>query len=199
MIFRFLDRIKESIRVWSLKHTEGKHPEIWLSAISFSEASFFLIPPDIFLISILLSNKAKRWFYYSGLTTIFSVLGGIFGYAIGFFFFDTFGKSIISFYGLESQFFQIKIAFESTAFWTVFVAGFTPIPYKIFTIAGGLFGINFPVFVFASFASRGLRFVSIGLLLKFFGKKIASVLYEYFNIFSMVLLITVVSVMYTLF
>ncbi len=188
MFFNFLNNTKNRIRDWSVQHAEGPHAKSWLSALSFSEASFFPIPPDVLLIAILLANKARQWVYLSFLTAGFSVLGGVFGYGIGFFFFDIFGDVIISLYGMESSFVYLKNIFESTAFWTILAAAFTPIPYKIFTITAGLFNINFLMFLTASILGRGIRFFTIGFILKLYGEKIANVLYKYFNIFSFIVL-----------
>ncbi len=195
-MFKFLDNIKNSIRKWALKHSEGKNAKLWLCAISFSEASFFPIPPDVLLIAILLANKARRWFYYAFITSVFSVLGGIFGYIIGFFFFNTFGGPIVSFYGLEKQFGYLKGIFNDTAFWAIFAAAFTPLPYKIFTISAGLFKINFLLFIVASILGRSIRFFAISFILKFHGEKIADLIYKYFNIFSVAVLLILIAVAY---
>lgn len=191
-MFSFLDRTRERIREWSVRHASGPNSKFWLSSLSFSEASFFPVPPDVLLIAILLANKARQWLYYAGLTTIFSVLGGVLGYGIGFFFFDIFGEGIISFYGLESAFVELKNTFDKAAFWAIFAAAFTPIPYKIFTITAGLFNINFLTFIIASILGRGIRFFAIGFILKLYGEKIADILYKYFNIFSLLVLILIV-------
>ncbi|VAW11705.1 FIG139438: lipoprotein B [hydrothermal vent metagenome] len=196
-MFSFLDNTKENIRSWALRHAEGPHSKFWLSALSFSEASFFPIPPDVLLIAILLANKARQWLYYAFLTTLFSVLGGVLGYGIGYFFFDLFGQQVISFYGLQSQFVYLKDIFNDTTFWAIFAAAFTPIPYKIFTITAGLFNVNFIVFLIASILGRGIRFFAIGFILKHYGEKIANVLYKYFNIFSFVTLLILIILAYT--
>ena len=195
-MFYFLDNTKERIRRWALRHAEGPHAKLWLSALSFAEASFFPIPPDVLLIAILLANKAREWLRYALITTIFSVLGGILGYGIGLFFFDLFGDKIIAFYGLESQFVYLQGVFDKATFWTIFAAAFTPIPYKIFTITAGLFSANFFVFTVASVLGRGIRFFVIGFLLKRYGEKIAGVLYKYFNIISLAVLVVIIIFVY---
>ncbi len=185
------------MRGWVLRHAEGQHAKFWLSVLSFSEASFFPIPPDVLLIAILLANKARKWFYYSFLTSVFSVLGGVLGYGLGFFFFDIFGEFIISFYGLEEEFLGLKEVFDENTFWAIFAAAFTPIPYKIFTISAGLFNVNFFAFITASILGRSVRFFAVGFILKFYGEKVAGVLYKYFNIFSLAVLILLILVVYT--
>ncbi len=195
-MFSFLDNTKKRIREWAVRHAEGQHAKFWLSVLSFSEASFFPIPPDILLIAILLANKARKWFYYAFITSVFSVLGGILGYGLGFFFFDVFGQSLISFYGLEEEFLNLKVVFDQNTFWAIFAAAFTPIPYKIFTISAGLFNINFFAFIVASILGRSVRFFAVGFILKFYGDKIAGVLYKYFNIFSVAVLVLLILVVY---
>jgi len=195
-MFHFLNNTRDRIRGWAIRHAEGKHAKFWLSVLSFSEASFFPIPPDVLLIAILLANKARKWFYYVFLTSVFSVLGGILGYGLGFFFFDVFGEFIISFYGLEEEFIGLKEVFGENTFWAIFAAAFTPIPYKIFTISAGLFNVNFFAFIVASVLGRSIRFFAVGFILKFYGEKVAGVLYKYFNIFSLAVLVLLILVVY---
>ncbi|GMQ95167.1 MAG: YqaA family protein [Patescibacteria group bacterium] len=195
-MFRFLDNMKKKMRDWAVRHASGPHAKLWLSILSFSEASFFPVPPDILLVGILLARERLKWVFYATLTTVFSVLGGAFGYALGFMFFDVFGEQIVSFYGLEEQMRVVSEAFSQNAFWTIFAAAFTPIPYKVFTLAAGLFNINFVVFMLASLAGRGIRFFATGYVLKLYGERIANVLYTYFNIFSLVALLALFVLVY---
>ena len=196
-MFHFLDNTKKRIRGWALRHAEGPHAKFWLSVLSFSEASFFPIPPDVLLIAILLANKARKWLYYAFITSLFSVLGGVFGYAIGFFFFDVFGNWIISFYGLEKEFVWLKTVFNDTAFWAIFAAAFTPIPYKIFTITAGLFNINFMLFIIASILGRSIRFFAVAGILRIYGERVSKLLYKYFNIVTFVVFLLLIAVVYT--
>jgi len=175
---------RDQILNWTVRHAKGAHAKFWLVVFSFMEASFFPIPPDILLIAILLTNSA-RWFWYCLITTLSSVAGGIFGYLIGCFFFVFIGEPLIAFYNLETSVAQVRVLFDNNAFWAIFLAAFTPIPFKVFTIAAGLFNINFGVFLIASLLGRGMRFFAIGYLLRRFGKKISAFLYKYFNIFSL--------------
>ncbi len=158
----------------------------WLFGISFTESSFFPIPPDVLLVAILMTRERVRAFYYASITTAGSVLGGLFGYAIGYFFFQTVGVWLVSTYGLETQMITVQKLFVDNAFLAIFVAAFTPIPYKVFTIAGGLFGISIPVFIVASVLGRGGRFFAVAVIMRFFGENISRVLYKYFNIISVV-------------
>lgn len=178
---KILNKIKEAIRVWALKHAEGPHAKFWLAFFSFFEASLFPIPPDAIMVGILLSNKGRKWIYYAGLTTIFSVLGGIFAYLIGFFAFEAVGSDIIAFYDLGEVFQKIGLAYEGSAFWVIFAAAITPIPYKVFVLSAGVFKISIVTVIVASLLGRMLRFFGIAYFIRKYGVYISDVLYKYFN------------------
>ena len=149
-----------------------KSSKYYLAIVSFIESSFFPIPPDIMIVPMVISKKndfLKIFF----ITTIFSVMGGILGYFIGAFFFE-FGSNIMNFYGYEDKLSNIKEnLINSDGFYAwlgiLFLAGFTPLPYKVFTIASGLIGFNLLIFVFISLISRGLRFFIVSYLSYKFG------------------------------
>ena len=149
-----------------------KSSKYYLAIVSFIESSFFPIPPDVMIIPMVISKK-KDFIKIFLITTIFSVLGGILGYLIGAFFFD-FGSEIMNFYGYENKLSNIKNNLvNSDGFYAwlsvLFLAGFTPLPYKVFTIASGLIGFNFLIFVLISLISRGLRFFIVSFLSYKFG------------------------------
>ena len=150
-------------------HRSSKY---YLAAVSFIESSFFPIPPDVMVIPMVISRK-NDFFKIFLITTIFSVLGGILGYFIGAFFFDI-GIQVMTFYGYEDKLVSLKnnlINSEGFYAWLgiLFLAGFTPLPYKVFTIASGLIGFNILVFVLISLISRGLRFFIVSYLSYKFG------------------------------
>lgn len=176
--------MKRSVREWTVRHTNSPHALSWLSLFSFSEASFFPVPADVPLVAILLGRGLDRWKLYCLVTTVASVLGGLFGYAIGYFLFDTVGRWLIGMYGMEQAFSTVGDMFRENAFWAVFISGFTPIPYKVFTISAGFFNVSFFVFLIASVLSRALRFFSVGYIVKVFGKDVASFVFRYFNILT---------------
>ena len=188
-----LTQLRDSLRQWSLHHVEGPHAGKWLSALSFTESSFFPVPTDVLLIAILIV-RGKEWIRYAWLATIFSVLGGVLGYFLGAVLFDLVGQTIIDIYNLQVKMDIVSVKFESNAFLAIFLAAFTPIPYKVFTIAAGLFHINFVLFVVASLFGRGLRFFTLAYLLNRYGKRIGSVVYRYFNALTFVVLIVVLIV-----
>ena len=159
-----------------------KSSKLYLAAVSFIESSFFPIPPDVMIIPMVISKKndfIKIFF----ITTVFSVLGGMLGYFIGAFFFD-FGSQIMSFYGYENKLSNIKnnlISSDGFYAWLsiLFLAGFTPLPYKVFTIASGLIGFNFFIFIFISLISRGLRFFIVAYFSYKFGDIFTKFMHEH--------------------
>lgn len=186
-IFRFL----EGLKLWTLKWAHSRHMAAALFVIAFTEASFFPIPPDILIIAILLIN-AERWIFYAGLTTVGSVLGALLGYLIGWGFYEAIGRHIVEIYNLQNLVNVIGEKFSSHAFFTVFTAAFTPIPFKIITVSAGIFKISLWKMILASAAGRGLRYFAVAYITKVFGKKLNSFIYRYFNIFSFAAIIIVV-------
>ena len=149
-----------------------KSSKYYLALVSFVESSFFPIPPDVMVIPMVISKK-NDFIKIFLIATIFSVLGGVFGYFIGTFFFEI-GAQIMNFYGYEDKLINIKndlINSESFYAWLgiLFLAGFTPLPYKVFTIASGLIGFNILIFILISLISRGLRFFIVSYLSYKFG------------------------------
>ena len=128
-----------------------------LAGVSFIESSVFPIPPDVMLIPMVLAERRKAWLF-AAIATIASVLGGIFGYLIGYFLFETVGQPILNFYGFGEKFDDFARRYNEYGAWIVFFAGLTPFPYKVITIASGVAMLNPAVFGLASLASRGLRF-----------------------------------------
>lgn len=190
-----MDYLRTKLSEFTKDFTE-RQKIVWLSLISFVESSFFPIPPDPFLMFAVI-NKPNNWKRYFWIVTVFSVLGGMFGYLIGAFFFDLVGARLIEFYSLESQFELVFELFAKYSFMIVFVSAFTPIPYKIFTIASGLFGINFLAFVIASFVGRSLRFLIVAYLMKVFGEKFGKKIIKMIDLGLLSLVILII--FYTLF
>ncbi|MFN7182248.1 MAG: YqaA family protein [Planctomycetota bacterium] len=155
---------------WTERLAYKKGAGYYLLAISFIEASLFPLPPDLLLIPIAYFNN-KKGIIYAFLTTVFSVLGGLFGYLIGVFLYHNIipphliiGK-IIS----QANFNKVVELYKTNVFLVIFTAALSPIPYKVFTIAGGYCNVNISVFTVASFVGRGLRFFSEGILFYAFG------------------------------
>ena len=165
---------------WVLHWAKTPYGTWALFILAFSESSFFPIPPDVLLIalSVVLPKKSLR---YALVCSVGSILGGCFGYLIGWHFMATVGDAIIRFYGLIDKYEYIQQLYSLYDAWVVGIAGFTPIPYKVFTITAGAFRINFVVFLVASAVSRSARFFIVGGLIYLFGPKIESFIERYFN------------------
>jgi membrane protein YqaA with SNARE-associated domain len=140
----------------------------WLFGIAVAEASVFPIPPDALLIPMALA-RPERAFRFAALATLGSVLGGMLGYAIGFFLLDRLAAPILHFYHYTAAFEAFQRKFAEYGVWVILIKGLTPIPYKIVTIAAGAAGFSFPLFVGASLVTRGARFFLLALLLRRFG------------------------------
>jgi membrane protein YqaA with SNARE-associated domain len=142
-----------------------RHAEPALAAVTFAESSFFPIPPDVMLIPMVLARPERTW-RYALICTIASVIGGIAGYAIGFFLFETIGLPILNFYGLADEFETIAETYNDVGWLMVLLGGgITPLPYKVITIASGLTQLDFATFVAMSVVARGTRFfLTCGLL-----------------------------------
>ena len=173
-----------------------KSSKYYLAFISFVESSIFPIPPDVMVVPMVIAKKTDFLKIFL-IATIFSVLGGILGYFIGAFFFDV-GMQIMTFYGYENKLINLKnnlINNEGFYAWlgVLFLAGFTPLPYKVFTIASGLIGFNILIFIVISLISRGLRFFIISYLSFKFGNLFTQFMEKYgskwFTIFGIVIVI----------
>jgi len=153
--------------------TLADHPKaLWILAIiSFAESSFFPIPPDVLLLPMILAAPTRAW-RIAFICSISSVLGGIFGYIIGAYFFDVVGQPIVDFYHLQAQFERFSALYNDHGAIIVAVAGFSPIPYKVFTIASGVTNLDITTFIIASAVSRSARFFLVAALLWKYGEPI---------------------------
>ena len=179
-----------------LKLAAHKNSSYFLSLISFIESSFFPIPPDVMIVPMAIAKK-KEYLKIFLIATIFSVLGGIFGYVIGLFFFD-FAMNIVEFYNYEKKMLNLKEALnQGGGFYTwlgiLFLAGFTPLPYKVFTIASGLISFNFLIFILISIVSRGFRFFIVSYLAQKFGETFTNFMnrdgHKWFSIIGILIVI----------
>tara|TARA_B100000123_G_scaffold185596_1_gene138304 strand:- start:623 stop:1231 length:609 start_codon:yes stop_codon:yes gene_type:complete len=152
----------------------------FLALISFIEASFFPIPPDVMLIPMVLMNPSRAWFF-ALIATVFSVLGGIFGYLIGAFSYEQFAQPILYTLGKEAEMANFSEKYNEIGLWAVITAGVSPIPFKVITIMSGATNLNFVVFVVASLVSRGIRFFIVAGLLNFYGHEIKGFIERYLN------------------
>jgi membrane protein YqaA with SNARE-associated domain len=156
---------------WTMGLASRPNALLALAAVSFAESSFFPIPPDAMIIPMVLARPDRAW-RIALVATVASVLGGILGYAIGYYLFETLGRSLIQLYGYQDKFEAFKQAYNQWGLWIILIKGMTPIPYKLVTIASGAAAFDFPVFLLASIATRGLRFFIVAALLRRFGEPI---------------------------
>ncbi|MDZ7642702.1 MAG: YqaA family protein [Desulfurivibrio sp.] len=165
---------------------------VWvLFAVAVAESSFFPLPPDIFLVALAIALP-QRAFHFALVCTAGSLLGGVIGYGLGFFFMDLAGHGILQFYGLVDQYETVQALYRQYDGWAVGAAGFTPLPYKLFTLTAGAFEINFATFCLASLLSRGARFFLVAAFIYHFGPPIRTFIERYFNLLTIIFLLLLI-------
>ena len=164
----------DKVLSWS-KH---RRAPVILAGISFSESVIFPIPPDVMLAPMAMTQPQRAW-YFAGLTTACSVLGGLVGYWLGYFLFEPLVLPIVEWAGYQSKLTQVMNWFQEYGFWIIFIAGFSPLPYKLFTVTGGMLNIALIPFLLGSAFSRGIRFFLVAWLMKTGGPAMADRLRVY--------------------
>ncbi|MBY8965331.1 DedA family protein [Algiphilus sp. NNCM1] len=152
---------------WMLRVSRHRHARFWLGTVSFAESSFFPIPPDVMLAPMTLA-RPDHWWRLALLTTVTSVLGGLLGYVIGLAMMEA-AMPWVEAAGYRPAYEQAASWFEDWGFWAIFLAGFTPIPFKVFTVAAGSVGLALPVFVIGALVGRGLRFMAVAGVVRLLG------------------------------
>ncbi|RCU51876.1 MULTISPECIES: YqaA family protein [Corallincola] len=155
---------------WVMVKVRHRHAPAYLYGMSFAESVFFPIPVDVMLAPMTLAKPEKAW-HYAAWSTVFSVLGGIVGYWLGYFLFDVLVEPAINAAGYQDKFAHAISWFERWGVWVVFLAGFSPIPYKVFTVSAGMLQMVFFPFVLASICGRGMRFFLVSALMRWGGAK----------------------------
>ena len=176
---------------WTLQWADRPGGKRALFILAFAESSFFPIPPDVLLLALAVGAPTKA-FRFALICSAGSVLGGIAGYGIGIWGYEMIGEPIVKFYKGEAVMEKIRGLYDKHGFLGVLIAAITPIPYKVFTIASGLFKYNFASFLTASIIGRSFRFFCVAAVIKWFGPTVKEYVEKYFNWFSwgfMVLLI----------
>ena len=163
---------------WTMDFAAKRNAMWALFVISFIESSIFPIPPDILLIPMVLAAREKAW-KIAGVCTLGSVLGGIAGYAIGYYLFQSVGMPLLELYGKAEKFAEFQGMYNEWGAWVVGMAGLTPFPYKVITIASGVTHLDLVTFIVASILSRGLRFYLEALMLWYFGEPIRDFVEKY--------------------
>jgi membrane protein YqaA with SNARE-associated domain len=164
-----------------LKWAQHRHAEKYLAGLSCSESMFFPIPPDVMLAPMALSQPKKAW-RFALVTTVASVIGGILGYLLGYFAFESFIQPVVVDMGYQDKLTQATLWFKEYGVWVVFLAGFSPIPYKVFTISAGFLNMALIPFIIASTIGRGMRFFLVAALMKYGGPMMEAKLKKYIEI-----------------
>lgn len=176
---------------WMLKLASHPHAMVYLFAISFIESSFFPIPPDVMMIPMIIAAP-KKAFKIATVCTIASVIGGYFGYLIGYGFFDLLARPLLEFYGYMDKFDVFKNYYNDYGAWIVIIGGVTPFPYKVITITSGVIQLDLIVFGLASIFARGLRFYFIAWLLYKYGAPIKTFIEKNLGVLSIVFVILLI-------
>ena len=182
----------------SIELASNKRSNFYLAIISFIESSFFPIPPDVMVVPMVLAKK-ESYLRIFLIATVFSVIGGIFGYLVGYLFIDL-AMYVIEIYNYESKVLKLKMDLSQGSgmvIWlgTLFLAGFTPLPYKVFTITSGLIAFDIIAFIIISFISRGLRFYLVSILTAKFGEKFVELIEQKGTVWSSIIGIIIVCIL----
>ena len=182
----------------SIELASNKRSNLYLGIVSFVESSFFPIPPDVMVVPMVLAKK-ESYLRIFLIATVFSVLGGIFGYLVGYLFIDL-AMYVIEIYNYESKVLKLKMDLSQGSgmiIWlgTLFLAGFTPLPYKVFTITSGLIAFDIIAFIIISFISRGLRFFLVSILTAKFGEKFVKLIEQKGAVWSSIIGIIIICIL----
>ena len=184
-------RLLRSLYDWTMGLAASRNATGALAAVSLIESSFFPIPPDVLLIPMVIANRAKAW-WYAFVCTAASVIGGLIGYVIGAFLFETVAEPILSIYGYLDKFDEFAVRYNEWGAWAVLIAGITPFPFKVITIASGATKLSLTIFIVASIVARAIRFFAVAGLLYLFGPPIRTFIEDrlglMFSLFMVLLL-----------
>ena len=181
---------KSKLYQWLMHQANSPSARWILAAVAFAESSFFPLPPDFMLIPMVIANRTTA-FILAAICSVSSVLGGILGYAIGFFFMSTLGQWVIDTYGLEQAFTSFQNTFQTYGFWIIALKGLTPIPYKLVTIASGASQLNLAMFILASVISRTVRFMMLASIFWYFGEDAKKLFEKHFKLFTIISILTI--------
>lgn len=176
---------------WVLGWSESPYGSLALFVLALVEASFFLVPPDVLLIALCV-GRPGRSLHFAALCTLGSVAGGVLGYLIGYQLYELVGRSIIELYDAGAAFERVGELYRANLVLALGTAGFTPIPYKVFTIAAGAFAVPFVPFVVISAVSRGARFFLVAGLIRIWGPQIRRFIDRYFNLLTLVFVVALI-------
>lgn len=184
-------KIFSALYEWTLKWAEHKFAPRILAALSFAESVFFPIPPDVLLAPMVMAQREKAW-RFATITTIASVLGGIVGYGLGYLMFEPWIQPLITEFGYQARFDKAMLWFSEWGVWVVFIAGFSPIPYKLFTVSAGFLSMAFLPFLLASAVGRGMRFFMVAGIIRWGGAAMEKKLKQWVDVLGWLVVIAIV-------
>ena len=176
-------KIFSALYEWTLKWAEHKFAPRILAVLTFAESVFFPIPPDVLLAPMVLAQREKAW-KFATLTTVASVLGGIVGYGLGYMMFEPWIQPLITEFGYQARFDKAMLWFSEWGVWVVFIAGFSPIPYKLFTVSAGFLHMAFLPFLLASAIGRGMRFFLVAGVIRWGGAPMEQKIRQWVDVLS---------------
>ncbi|MFT5636551.1 MAG: membrane protein YqaA with SNARE-associated domain [Cognaticolwellia sp.] len=174
-------KIFSALYEWTLKWAEHKFAPRILAFLTFAESVFFPIPPDVLLAPMVMAQRDKAW-RFATITTIASVLGGIVGYGLGYLMFEPWIQPLITEFGYQARFDKSMLWFSEWGVWVVFIAGFSPIPYKLFTVSAGFLSMAFIPFLLASAIGRGMRFFLVAGIIRWGGAPMEKKLKQWIDV-----------------
>lgn len=184
-------KIFSALYEWTLKWAEHKFAPRILAILTFAESVFFPIPPDVLLAPMVMAQREKAW-RFATITTIASVLGGIVGYGLGYLMFDPWIQPLITEFGYQARFDKAMLWFSEWGVWVVFIAGFSPIPYKLFTVSAGFLNMAFLPFLIASAVGRGMRFFMVAGIIRWGGAAMEKKLKQWVDVLGWLVVIAIV-------
>ena len=190
--FSIVRRMIRKLYDWMMLQAGRAKAGTALFWVAFVESSFFPIPPDVMLVPMVLADRSKAW-RYATIATVGSVIGGLFGYAIGYYLLDSVGQSVLKFYGKQEKFAEFAKIFNDYGVWILIIKGMTPIPYKLLTITAGATQMNVIAFTIASIIARAMRFFLVAGLLYWFGEPIRTFIEKRLTLVTTALVVLMVS------
>ena len=184
-------KIFSALYEWTLKWAEHQFAPRILATLSFAESVFFPIPPDVLLAPMVMAQREKAW-RFATITTIASVLGGIVGYGLGYLMFEPWIQPLITEFGYQARFDKAMLWFSEWGVWVVFIAGFSPIPYKLFTVSAGFLSMAFLPFLIASAVGRGMRFFMVAGIIRWGGAAMEKKLKQWVDVLGWLVVIAIV-------
>lgn len=184
-------KVFSALYEWTLKFAEHKFAPAILAFLTFAESVFFPIPPDVLLAPMVLARRERAW-RLATLTTVSSVVGGMVGYGLGYMMFEPWIQPLITQWGYQERFDHVMSWFSEWGIWVVFIAGFSPIPYKLFTVSAGFLQLAFIPFIIASSIGRGMRFFLVAGVIRWGGAPMEQKIKQWIDVIGWIVVVAIV-------